>query len=192
MSDPAASCDELAELPCVFILALGRSGSSHLIRILHSIPGYRISGETDNAWLYLARFARLTQSFEQRKARAHNAALNGQQGFKAKLPFCETWPPYYQRAGARAANLTARCKAKVRCRVSKVLPRIENAHADPFCRARWTIHRDLTNQPVSLRVRRPEKLSTATASCHGNAAAHEAWSERNWRTIVQSLAAHAC
>ena len=49
----AASCDALAELPCVFIIALGRTGSTHLLRLLNEIPGYRLSGETDNAWVYL-------------------------------------------------------------------------------------------------------------------------------------------
>ena len=115
MSHPGTSCEELAALPCVFILALGRSGSSHLIQILHSIPGYRISGETDNAWVYLARFARLAQAMDQKRVRAHHAtstaALSGRTGFRVELPLCETWRPYYQRAGARATNLTARCRA---------------------------------------------------------------------------------
>ena len=110
----AGTCEELAALPCVFILALGRSGSSHLVQILHSIPGYRISGETDNAWVYLARFARLTEAMDQKRARVHQAtstAALGRTGSMAELPLCETWRPYYQRAGARATNLTARCKA---------------------------------------------------------------------------------
>ena len=110
----AGTCEELAALPCVFILALGRSGSSHLVQILHSIPGYRISGETDNAWVYLARFARLAEAMDQKRARVHQAtstAALGRTGSMAELPLCETWRPYYQRAGARATNLTARCKA---------------------------------------------------------------------------------
>ena len=40
-------------MPCVFIIALGRTGSTHLLRLLNSIEGYRVSGETDNAWIYL-------------------------------------------------------------------------------------------------------------------------------------------
>ena len=110
----AGTCEELAALPCVFILALGRSGSSHLVQILHSIPGYRISGETDNAWVYLARFARLAEAMDQKRARVHQAtstAALGRTGSMAELPLCETWRPYYQRAGARATNLTARCRA---------------------------------------------------------------------------------
>ena len=110
----AGTCEELAALPCVFILALGRSGSSHLVQILHSIPGYRISGETDNAWVYLARFARLAEAMDQKRARVHQAtstAALGRTGSMAELPLCETWRPYYQRAGARATNLTAICKA---------------------------------------------------------------------------------
>lgn len=47
------SCAELAQLKCVFIIALGRTGSTHLLRLLNSIEGYRLSGETDNAWVYL-------------------------------------------------------------------------------------------------------------------------------------------
>ena len=93
-------CAELAALPCVFVLALGRSGSSHLIRILHAIPGYRISGETDNAWLYLARFARLKAA----RARLHPVA-NRLHTSEKEPPMCETWPPFYQRASARATNL---------------------------------------------------------------------------------------
>ena len=48
-----ATCDELANRRCVFIVALGRTGSSHLLNLLNAIDGYRISGETDNSWLYL-------------------------------------------------------------------------------------------------------------------------------------------
>lgn len=40
----------------MFVLALGRTGSSHLLRLLNAIEGYRISGETDNAWVYMGRF----------------------------------------------------------------------------------------------------------------------------------------
>ena len=49
----AKTCAEIASLPCVFIVALGRTGSTHLLRILNAIPGYRVTGETDNAWIYL-------------------------------------------------------------------------------------------------------------------------------------------
>ena len=49
-------CAALAEMPCVFILALGRTGSTHLLRLLNSIEGYRISGETDNAWIHMGWF----------------------------------------------------------------------------------------------------------------------------------------
>ena len=51
-------CDALASERAVFIVALGRSGSSHLLHLLNAIPGYRVSGETENAWLHLARHAR--------------------------------------------------------------------------------------------------------------------------------------
>lgn len=53
MSSSSTTCTELAALPCVFVVALGRTGSTHLLRVLNAIPGYRISGETDNAWIYL-------------------------------------------------------------------------------------------------------------------------------------------
>ena len=49
-------CAALAEMRCVFILALGRTGSTHLLRLLNSIEGYRISGETDNAWIHMGWF----------------------------------------------------------------------------------------------------------------------------------------
>ena len=68
----------------VFIVALGRSGSSHLLHLLNAIPGYRVSGETENAWLHLARHAR---------AAPKPAA--------AALPLCEAWEPFSERARAR-------------------------------------------------------------------------------------------
>ena len=49
----SSSCADLAAMPCVFVVALGRTGSTHLLRVLNAIPGYRVSGETDNAWIYL-------------------------------------------------------------------------------------------------------------------------------------------
>ena len=52
-SASSASCSAIAALPCVFVVALGRTGSTHLLRLLNAIPGYRLSGETDNAWIYL-------------------------------------------------------------------------------------------------------------------------------------------
>ena len=52
----AAACAEQAARPAVFVLALGRTGSSHLLRLLNAIEGYRVSGETDNAWVYMGRF----------------------------------------------------------------------------------------------------------------------------------------
>jgi len=55
--DLPVPCTDMTSLPCVFIIALGRTGSSHLLRVLNSIPGYRISGETDNAWIQLAQYA---------------------------------------------------------------------------------------------------------------------------------------
>ena len=57
----AVECSAISQMPCVFILALGRTGSTHLLRLLNSIPGYRISGETDNAWIHMGWFAELMQ-----------------------------------------------------------------------------------------------------------------------------------
>ena len=57
----AAECSAISQMPCLFILALGRTGSTHLLRLLNSIPGYRISGETDNAWIHMGWFAELMQ-----------------------------------------------------------------------------------------------------------------------------------
>jgi len=54
--DPAM-CLAMSQLPCVFLIALGRTGSSHLLRLLNGIDGYRLSGETDNAWIYMGWFA---------------------------------------------------------------------------------------------------------------------------------------
>lgn len=53
-----SACVALSQLPCVFIVALGRTGSTHIQRVINSIPGYRISGETDNAWIYMGWYAR--------------------------------------------------------------------------------------------------------------------------------------
>ena len=95
------SCSALRQLRSVFIVALGRSGSSQLLRVLNSIPGYRISGETDNAWMYLARFARGVGS-------GNVAAWR-----KQKLPICETWPAYGERVSVRAASGKAECRSMV-------------------------------------------------------------------------------
>ena len=57
----AAECSAISQMPCLFVLALGRTGSTHLLRLLNSIPGYRISGETDNAWIHMGWFAELMQ-----------------------------------------------------------------------------------------------------------------------------------
>ena len=61
----ATECSLISQMPCVFILALGRTGSTHLLRLLNSIPGYRISGETDNAWIHMGWFAELLQQHAQ-------------------------------------------------------------------------------------------------------------------------------
>jgi hypothetical protein len=50
------SCRAMGQMPCVFLIALGRTGSSHLLRLLNGIDGYRLSGETDNAWIYMGRY----------------------------------------------------------------------------------------------------------------------------------------
>ena len=50
-----ASCASLSSVRAVFVVALGRTGSSHLLRILNAIDGYRLSGETDNAWIHIGR-----------------------------------------------------------------------------------------------------------------------------------------
>ena len=100
-------CADLANLPAVFIVALGRTGSSQLLRLLNAIPGYRISGETDNAWLYLARNARasaplyLGVGVEKKPLRPLD-----------EVPVCETWPPFDERASARAQSLTRQCERK--------------------------------------------------------------------------------
>jgi hypothetical protein len=100
-------CADLANLPAVFIVALGRTGSSQLLRLLNGIPGYRISGETDNAWLYLARNARasaplfLRVGLEKKPMRPLD-----------ETPVCETWPPFDERASARAQSLTRQCERK--------------------------------------------------------------------------------
>jgi len=58
MNVSAGQCEAISQLPCVFIIAIGRTGSTHLQRLLNAIPGYRISGETDNAWIYMGWYAR--------------------------------------------------------------------------------------------------------------------------------------
>ena len=57
-----SSCDAIAELPCVFVIALGRTGSTHILRLLNAIKGYRISGETSDAWVYMGHYARQRDS----------------------------------------------------------------------------------------------------------------------------------
>ena len=90
------SCVELADQRAVFVIALGRTGSSHLLRLLNAIPGYRISGETDNSWLYLARHARsLPRGLLQLSHR----------------PVCDEFAPYLSHsAKIRAQNLSGLCK----------------------------------------------------------------------------------
>ena len=95
----APMCDALASERAVFIVALGRSGSSHLLHLLNAIPGYRVSGETENAWLHLARHARAAPN-------PAAAAVPGWPSLNAStLPRCETWEPFSERAGARALRL---------------------------------------------------------------------------------------
>ena len=97
-------CDALASERAVFIVALGRSGSSHLLHLLNAIPGYRVSGETENAWLHLARHARAAPN-------PAAAAVPGWPSLNAStLPRCETWEPFSERAGARALRLEAECQ----------------------------------------------------------------------------------
>ena len=73
----AAECSKLSQMQCVFILALGRTGSTHLLRLLNSIPGYRISGETDNAWIHMGWFAHTLQLQAQAQARARGRRQPG-------------------------------------------------------------------------------------------------------------------
>ena len=132
-----SSCAALGELPCVFIIALGRSGSSHLLRLLNSVPGYRISGETDNAWLYFTRFARAQAGMQQdlllaqrSKRKEERRAAKKKGSVKARgqeeaadiessladrtqfLPVCELWPTFQLRAAVRAKNWSKVCRAQ--------------------------------------------------------------------------------
>ena len=108
-----ATCDELANHRCVFIVALGRTGSSHLLNLLNAIDGYRISGETDNSWLYLGWFASAARGggFNASDALAcemrrlmlavHNPAPRARVfGFK------EIYSPFVRRPSAAADVLT--------------------------------------------------------------------------------------
>jgi hypothetical protein len=56
MQHGSESCAALAQQRCVFVIALGRTGSTHLLRLLNEIPGFRVSGETDNAWIHFGRW----------------------------------------------------------------------------------------------------------------------------------------
>ena len=100
-----AECGMLATIPALFIVALGRTGSSSLVRLLNAIPGYRISGETDNAWMHLYRHAR---------ARAEPYIGVGVEKAPLRLlretPVCEGWAPWGDRASARAQRLRAECE----------------------------------------------------------------------------------
>lgn len=70
--DPA-KCLALSQLQCVFLIALGRTGSSHVLRLLNGIEGYRLSGETDNAWIYMGRYARARLSSRSHLVAARRA-----------------------------------------------------------------------------------------------------------------------
>ena len=51
------TCERMAAWPCVFIVSFGRTGSTHILKILNSIKGYRLTGETRDAWIYLGWYA---------------------------------------------------------------------------------------------------------------------------------------
>ena len=61
------------------MIALGRTGSTHLLRVLNSVPGYRISGETDNAWIHMGWFAhaRLDAGVDAEGGFTKRSAVNG-------------------------------------------------------------------------------------------------------------------
>ena len=122
-------CESLVQLQAVFIIALGRTGSSNLVRVLNTIPGYRISGETDNAWLHLARWARQRRDTaealwlkqqKQRETRADGSSTSLQEDIRSEyeqalygsekyIPVCQMWPPFQRRAAARVANFSKLC-----------------------------------------------------------------------------------
>ena len=109
---PQSWCDEMAQHQSVFIIALGRSGSSQLLNLLNNIPGYRIGGETDNAWLFLSRLARSIDPFVVEHTRRRQEGGN--------LPVCEMWPPFFDRAAARAATYSRRCSRKPRSQYESI------------------------------------------------------------------------
>ena len=84
----AAECSSISQMPCVFILALGRTGSTHLLRLLNSIPGYRISGETDNAWIHMGWFADLMQLQAQPRNRGRRQPGGPTEAGDANLTLC--------------------------------------------------------------------------------------------------------
>ena len=131
------SCNALRQLRSVFIVALGRSGSSQLLRVLNSIPGYRISGETDNAWMHLARFARGVGSGEAAAWR------------KQTLPICETWPAYGERVSVRAARAKAGCRHRVGRRHREAAAIARSIARSPACRdaQRWSLAAENCQRP---------------------------------------------
>ena len=132
------SCNALRQLRSVFIVALGRSGSSQLLRVLNSIPGYRISGETDNAWIHLARFARGVGSGDA-------AAWRKQ----TRLPICETWPAYGERVSVRAARAKAGCRHRVGRRHREAAAIARSIARSPACRdaQRWSLAAENCQRP---------------------------------------------
>lgn len=152
----ADDCARLAQLPAVFIVALGRTGSSQLVRLLNAIPGFRVSGESDNAWAYLARHARSTRS-----------ALVGIDRmpllFADKVPVCETWPPWGERASARASVLRERCERKhISQRGRSIICRRARQAANDAqrCHEAATARECMSNKQVAL------DCPLACGSCH--------------------------
>ena len=99
-----AGCAALAELPALLVVALGRSGSSSLLRLLNAIPGYRISGETDNAWVFQYRHA-LALAPQYIGVGVEKKPLRQLE----ETPVCEGWAPFGERASARAQRLRSEC-----------------------------------------------------------------------------------
>lgn len=111
-----ASCMAIAELPCVFVVALGRTGSSHLLRVLNAIDGYRLSGETDNAWIYMGWFAHTRTLVSRLRTPRSREAAPGQHF---------SWPTAVARSESNYSD--------VLCQARQMMLLLHN----PQPRARW-------------------------------------------------------
>ena len=129
------NCSALAQMPCVFIIALGRSGSSHLLRILNAIDGYRIGGETDNAWIHMGWFGETERARTELQAQARRGRrrypLSPRQGATVKglATSAQEGAPH---AADDASSATICAMRRLMLQVHNPKPRARSKALSPF------------------------------------------------------------